>query len=79
VELKIKDKHLSFKSKINSGGKIMKQAIFTKSLTLSVPPEQYDLIKQITDAKCISMAEWVREAIAAALEKEKQKEDEMNE
>jgi hypothetical protein len=47
----------------------MKQAIFTKSLTISMPPEQYEQIKEITDAKCISLGEWVREAIGAALEK----------
>ena len=39
----------------------MKQAIFTKSLTISMPPEQYEQIKQITDEQCISMAQWVRE------------------
>jgi predicted DNA-binding protein len=49
--------------------KVMKQAIFTKSLTISMPPENYEQIKQITDAKQISMAEWVREAVYAALEK----------
>ena len=47
----------------------MKQAIFTKSLTISMPPEQYAKIKEITDAKCISLGEWVRNAIDAALEK----------
>ena len=55
----------------------MKQAIFTKSLTISMPPEQYEQIKQITDQSRISMAEWVRAAVDAALEKEKQKEDTM--
>jgi len=45
----------------------MKQAIFTKSLTISMPPEQYDQIKEITDQCRISMGEWVRDAIDAAL------------
>ena len=45
----------------------MKQAIFTKSLTISMPPEKYEQIKQITDQCRISMGEWVREAINAAL------------
>jgi hypothetical protein len=45
----------------------MKQAIFTKSLTISMPPEQYDKIKDITDQCRISMGEWVRDAIDAAL------------
>ncbi len=51
----------------------MKQAIFTKSLTVSMPPEQYARIKQITDQERISMGEWVREAIGAALEKNRTK------
>lgn len=45
----------------------MKQAIFTKSLTISMPPEQYEQIKRITDEQCISMAEWTREAVEKAL------------
>ena len=48
-------------------GKVMKQAQFTKSLTISMPPEHYEQIKQITDERHISMAEWVRDAVAAAL------------
>jgi hypothetical protein len=53
----------------------MKQAIFTKSLTISMPPEQYEQIKEITDQGDISMGEWVRDAIDTELAKEKQKED----
>ena len=45
----------------------MKQAIFTKSLTISIAPEQYEQIKEVTDANSISMGEWVRDAIDAAL------------
>ena len=45
----------------------MKQAIFTKSLTISMPPEQYEQIKEVTDQGCISMGEWVRNAIDTAL------------
>ncbi len=55
----------------------MKQAIFTKSLTISIPPENYEQIKQITDEQCISMAEWVRNAVAAALTTNQQKEETM--
>jgi predicted DNA-binding protein len=51
----------------------MKQAIFTKSLTISMPPEQYEQIKQITDQERISMGEWVREAIDTALKKNRTK------
>ncbi len=56
----------------------MKQAVFTKSLTISIPPENYEQIKQITDEQCISMAEWVRDAVDAALKKLQQKEEVMN-
>ena len=45
----------------------MKQAQYTKSLTISILPEHYEQIKQITDEQCISMAEWVRSVVAAAL------------
>ena len=51
----------------------MKQAIFTKSLTISMPPEQYAQIKEITDQSRVSMGEWVRGAVDAALEKNRTK------
>jgi len=51
----------------------MKQAVFTKSLTIYMPPEQYEQIKQITDQCRISMGEWVRDAIDVALEKNRTK------
>ena len=57
----------------------MKQAIFTKSLTISMPPEQYEHIKQITNQCRISMGEWVRDAIEGQLLKLQNKEDEPNE
>jgi len=47
----------------------MKQAVFTKSLTISMPPEHYEQIKQITDDQQISMGEWVRNAVDAAFER----------
>jgi predicted HicB family RNase H-like nuclease len=57
----------------------MKTAKYSKALTVALHPDSYEQIKMITDAKHISMAEWVRDAVDAALEKEKQKEDETNE
>ena len=50
----------------------MKQAIFIKSLTFSLRSEAYNLIEAITDERNISKADWVRTAVDAALEKEKQ-------
>ncbi len=45
----------------------MKEALYIKSLTISLKPEQYRQVKEITDTKRISMGQWVREAIEAAL------------
>ena len=56
----------------------MKQAIFTKSLTISMPLEQYAQIKEITDQGRISMAEWVRDAVASALNNIKREGDQMH-
>ena len=53
----------------------MKQAVYTKSLTIAVSPEQYAQIKGITNEKRISMGEWVREAVEVALNNNKRKED----
>ena len=57
----------------------MKTAQYTKSLTVSLRPEVFDQIKQITDEKKISIGEWVREAVQSALSKIQQKGDQMNE
>lgn len=56
----------------------MRKSQFTKALTTALPPEHYERIKQITDEKCISMGEWVRDAVDAALEKLQSKEDMMD-
>lgn len=45
----------------------MKQAQYTKSLTIALPPEHYEQIKKITDEQRVSLAEFCREALAAAL------------
>ena len=57
--------------------RIMKTALYTKSLTVSLRPEIYDQIKRITDEKHISIGEWVRDAIETALLKKNQEEDTM--
>ena len=53
----------------------MKQAVFIKSLTISMQPEVYEQIKKITDEERISISEWFRAAADAALEKLKQQEE----
>ena len=45
----------------------MKTAKFTKSLTVSLRPEVFDQIKEITDEKRTSIGEWVRDAVDLAL------------
>ena len=56
----------------------MRTSQFSKALTIALPPEHFEQIKQITDEQQISMAQWVREAVAAALEKIQQEEDMTN-
>jgi hypothetical protein len=53
----------------------MKTAEFTKSLTVSLRPEIFGKIKQITDERKISIAEWIRDAVDSVLEKHSPKED----
>jgi len=53
----------------------MRTSQFSKALTIALPPEYFDQVKQITDEQRISMAHWVREAVAAALIKNQQKEE----
>ena len=57
----------------------MKTATFTKALTVSLRPEVFEKIKEITDEKKISIGEWVRDAVAAALTTNQPKEEQMNE
>ena len=45
----------------------MRQRQFTKSLSVALSQEQFEQIKQITDEEQISMAEWVRKAVIAAI------------
>ena len=45
----------------------MREAKFTKSLTVALPIDVYQKIKQITDDGKISMAQWVRKTVNMAL------------
>lgn len=51
----------------------MKTAKFTKPLTIALHPDVFTRIKQITDQDNISIAEWVRNAVDAALLKSEDK------
>ena len=55
----------------------MRKSQFTKALTIALPLEHFEQIKQITDEQQISMAQYVRDAVAAALTTNKPKEDNM--
>lgn len=46
----------------------MREATFVKSLSVALPVDVYQKIKEITDDEKISMAQWVRRAIHTALE-----------
>ncbi len=46
----------------------MREAKFVKSLTVALPIDVYQKIKEITDDEKISMAQWVRRAVNLALE-----------
>ena len=46
----------------------MREAKFTKSLTVVLPIDDYQKIKEITDDEKISMAKWVRKVVNMALE-----------
>jgi len=55
----------------------MKTAKYIKALTVALRPEVFDQVKEITDDRKISMADFVREAIEAALKQIQTKEDTM--
>ena len=56
----------------------MRKSQFSKALTIALSQDHFEQIKQITDTEQISMAEWVRDAVAAALNNIKREEDQMN-
>ena len=48
----------------------MREAQFSKALTVGFQEEIYETIKDITDKRRISMAEWVRDAVDMVLRNE---------
>lgn len=55
----------------------MRKSQFSRPLTIALPPEHFEQIKQICDEQDISIAQWVRDAVATALNNIKRKEDQM--
>ena len=60
---------------IQKENQIMRKAKFKKQLTIAIPPEHFEQIQKITDDQEISLAEWIRDAVAAALTKNQPKEE----
>jgi hypothetical protein len=56
----------------------MRKSQFSKALTIALSPEHFEQIKQITDDQQTSMAQWVRDAVAAALNNIKREGDQMH-
>ena len=57
----------------------MRKSQFSKALTIALSPDHFEQIKQITDEQQISIAQWVRDAVDAALKTNKRKEEVINE
>ena len=55
----------------------MRKSQFSRPLSIALPPEHFEEIKRITDKEQISIAHWVRDAVAAALTTNQPKEDTM--
>jgi hypothetical protein len=55
----------------------MKTAQYTKALTVSLRPDVFDRIKQITDEQNISIGQWVRDAVDNTLANNNREEDTM--
>ena len=56
----------------------MMKAKYTKQLTIALPSEHFEQIQKITDQQETSLAEWIRDAVAAALTTNQPKEEQMN-
>ena len=45
----------------------MRKSQYSKALTIALPLDHFEQIKQITDEQEISLAQWVRQAVEMAL------------
>lgn len=52
----------------------MRRAVNTRPVTISLSEQDFNRVKQITDEKEISMAEWFRAATKLKLEQDNKKE-----
>ena len=63
--------------KVKAGDNDMKEATFTKSISINLAEETYEKVKTITDIQKITISEWFR--LAAELTLKKEREDISNE
>jgi hypothetical protein len=55
----------------------MKKARYTKALTVALRPDVFKRIRELTDEREISMADWVREVVDTSLETNQREGDKM--
>jgi hypothetical protein len=53
----------------------MKEAIYTKSISINLAEDTFEKIKEITDLQKISVSEWFRWAAEIALNTKQEEED----
>jgi hypothetical protein len=53
----------------------MKEAIFTKSISINLAEDTFEKIKEITDLQRVSISEWFRIAAELALNTQQEEED----
>ena len=53
----------------------MKEAIYTKSISINLAEDTFEKIKEITDIQKVSIAEWFRVAAELALNTKKEEGD----
>jgi len=61
-----------------TGGYIMRKKKFSRALTFSLDPKDFDEIQRLTDEQEISLAEFCRKALSVALTTNQPKEEPMN-
>jgi hypothetical protein len=57
-----------FQIQSQGGTALMKRARYTKGISLSLTPDQYEKIRSITDEQEISIAEWFRAMVDQVLQ-----------
>ena len=56
----------------------MKEAIFTKSISINLAEDTFEKIKEITDLQRVSISEWFRQAADLALNRQQEVKNDEN-